>query len=136
MKPTSAHRHGYSLLELQVYMTCVVLLMGAATTAMVTLIRKRPTDAESQRLDLACERLRQDLRIGAEKTANGVRANGREWTVDAGELLRAQSPRVHVRDVHWDVGSGVCRVVITPLSGPPRSLLVYAEPPLSAAEKP
>ncbi len=136
MKPISTSRHGYSLLELQVYMACVVLLMGSATTAMVALIRKRPTDAESQRLDLACERLRQDLRFGAEKTVNGVRANGREWTVDAGELLRAQSPRVHVRDVRWDVGAGVCRVVITPLNGPPRSLLVYAETPLSAVEKP
>ncbi len=120
----SRHRAGLTLMECLVYIS-LLGIVGEMSIDLMARIRPEPAGLGAS-VDLACERLRRDLRDGATTSGDILLAGAARWQVVEGRLRRDDVAGAAVKSVTWQHQDHRWVVTVTPLRGATRTIAVTA----------
>lgn len=111
-------------MECLVYIS-LLAIVGEMAGDLMARIRPEPAGL-GVAVDLACERLRRDLRDGASSSGEVLQAGAVRWQVVEGRLRRDDVAGAAVKTLTWQHQDGRWVVTLTPLRGAVRTIAVTA----------
>ena len=122
LRTGSRIRRGFTLIELMAHLTVLGLILGLGHTLLLEMMRSaRPPTHAPLLVDLACDRLRRDLRAGAVEVEGGLIAGGHRWSQNG---QRDGADRPGIAALAWVQRDTTWIVTVTPQVGKPRFIEV------------